>query len=235
MSTATWLSRSDANGPLQVLSEAEIPDVERRSRCYPHEFSGGMRQRVMIAMALACQPAIVIADEPTTALDVTTQANIVALLDRLRRQHNSSVIFVTHDLSLLAQLADRVMVMYAGQCVESGRISDIYQRPCHPYTIAMLEASPSARKPGERLVAIEGAPPLLTELPEGCAFAPRCSYVKELCRHEMPQLEGGWILRSLGEMLARRGRARDGTSAGEHAPRRLSGRATGSVSDQHRR
>ena len=178
---------------LQVLSEAEISDVERRSRSYPHEFSGGMRQRVMIAMALACQPAIVIADEPTTALDVSTQANIITLLDRLRRQHHLTVIFVTHDLTLLARLADRVMVMYAGQCVESGPISEIYGRPCHPYTIALLGASPSARNPGERLVAIQGAPPLLTGLTEGCAFAPRCSHVQERCQHEMPQLEGrGW-------------------------------------------
>jgi len=174
---------------VQVLREVEIPDVERRRRWYPHQFSGGMRQRVMIAMALACEPAIVIADEPTTALDVTTQANILGLLDRLRRQHGSSVIFVTHDLDLLARLADRVMVMYAGQCVEVGGISDIYHRPGHPYKMALLGALPSSRAPGERLLAIEGAPPRLDRPPKGCAFAQRCPFVKEQCQSEVPPLE----------------------------------------------
>ncbi|MBO9370663.1 MAG: ABC transporter ATP-binding protein, partial [Chloroflexi bacterium] len=149
----------------------------------------GMRQRAMIAMALACNPSILIADEPTTALDVTIQAQIIDLVKRLRDQLGMSVIWITHDLGIIAGLAERVLVMYAGFIVEKGRVDDIYGDPRHPYTLALLRSLPRVdRSVGDRLVTIGGLPPDLLRLPEGCPFAPRCAFVQERCRYERPSL-----------------------------------------------
>jgi len=186
----TDLSRREALArAARLLQEVEIPRARDRLLSYPHQLSGGMRQRVMIAMALACDPLVLIADEPTTALDVTTQASVLALLNRLRRERGSSIIFVTHDLAVLAQLADRVMVMYAGRCVEQGPIDKIYRKPRHPYTIALLASSPSLISPGARLRAIDGSPPAPEQVAPGCAFAPRCPFAFAKCNTEEPSLD----------------------------------------------
>ncbi|MEP2925322.1 MAG: ABC transporter ATP-binding protein [Bauldia litoralis] len=174
---------------INLLRQVGIPHPERRVDDYPHQFSGGMRQRVMIAMALACEPALLIADEPTTALDVTTQLQILDLLARLKDDYRMAVILITHDLGVVAEIADRVMVMYAGQCVEHGTTRDVFHAPKHPYTAGLLAAMPSADRPKvARLSAIKGSPPRLTAgLPSGCAFAPRCDHVFAPCS-EMPPL-----------------------------------------------
>jgi oligopeptide/dipeptide ABC transporter ATP-binding protein len=170
-----------------LLREVGIADAERRFNSYPHEFSGGMRQRVMIAIAMACEPQIVIADEPTTALDVTVQAQIVELVKRLQAQMGVSVIWITHDLGVVAGIAERVLVMYGGTVVESALVDDLYDNPQHPYTIGLLRAIPSLEDSGEeRLESIEGTPPdLLSELAL-CPFAPRCPYAFERCWQELP-------------------------------------------------
>jgi len=175
---------------IELLEMVGIPQAVNRIDDYPHQFSGGMRQRVMIAMALSCNPQILIADEPTTALDVTIQAQIVDLVKRLRDEIGMAVIWITHDLGIIAGLAEKVIVMYAGYIVERAGVKDLYADPRHPYTIGLLGSLPrldEVRK--ERLTSIEGLPPDLISLPPGCPFAPRCSYRIDRCLEEMPPLE----------------------------------------------
>jgi len=175
---------------LELLRQVRIPDPERRLDAYPHEFSGGMRQRAMIAMGLACEPRLIIADEPTTALDVTVQAQILELLKDLTRTHGTSMILITHDLGVVARYADRINVMYAGRIVERGTAHEIFNSPKHPYTIGLMESMPRLNQPaGTRLQPIPGQPPDLSKLPQGCAFSPRCRFATERCRQEAPPLE----------------------------------------------
>jgi oligopeptide transport system ATP-binding protein len=172
---------------IELLQIAGIPDAKDRLDDYPHEFSGGMRQRVMIAMALSCNPSLLIADEPTTALDVTIQAQIVDLVRRLRDQFGMSLIWITHDLGIVAGIADRVIVMYAGYLVEEALVDDLFDHPLHPYTMALLRSIPTLEgTPGEKLDSIEGIPPDCIELPRGCPFEPRCAFKQEICGLEMP-------------------------------------------------
>ena len=173
---------------LELLSEVGIPAPERRIDSYPHEFSGGMRQRVVIALALAANPRLLIADEPTTALDVSIQAQIIALLKRLCREHGTAVMLVTHDMGVIAETADRVAVMYAGRIAEIGPVRDVIQAPRHPYTEGLMGSIPTMAERRGRLVQIEGAMPRLTEIPPGCAFGPRCPKVFARCRRERPEL-----------------------------------------------
>ena len=176
----------------QLLDLVGIPEPTRRLGDFPHQFSGGMRQRVMIAMALACNPKVLIADEPTTALDVTIQAQILDLVKRLRRELGMAIIWITHDLGVVAGLADRVMVMYGGQVVERADVKSLYARPRHPYTRGLLRTLPSheggARTAGQRLESIAGHPPNLVESPSTCPFAPRCEHAFDRCRRENPAL-----------------------------------------------
>ena len=171
-----------------LLREVGIPAAERRIDHYPHQFSGGMRQRVVIALALAAEPRLVIADEPTTALDVSVQAQIIALLKRLCRDHGTAIMLVTHDMGVIAETADRVAVMYAGRLVEIGPVEQVVHAPQHPYTAGLMGSIPVIGKPHERLVQIEGAMPRLTAIPPGCAFNPRCPHVFDRCRVERPDL-----------------------------------------------
>jgi len=171
---------------LHALERAAVPEPERRARQYPHELSGGLRQRVMIAMALAAGPSVLIADEPTTALDATIQKQILDLLVTLRRELRLSLLFITHDLGVVAQIADRVAVMYAGRIVEEGAASEVLRRPGHPYTEGLLRAAPRLER--EKLVPIPGAVPALDALPPGCAFALRCARRVAACDAKMPEL-----------------------------------------------
>jgi oligopeptide/dipeptide ABC transporter ATP-binding protein len=174
---------------IELLADVRIPDPRAALRRFPHQFSGGMRQRIAIAIALACRPRLLIADEPTTALDVTVQAGILRLLDRLRREHELAVVLITHDLGVLSSVADRVSIFYAGRVVESGNRADVLQRPRHPYTRALLDALPHPEAPKEQdLVAIGGAPPSPGRIPPGCAFHPRCAYAVDECRSVVPPL-----------------------------------------------
>jgi oligopeptide transport system ATP-binding protein len=174
----------------ELLAMVGIPEATQRLDDYPHQFSGGMRQRAMIAMALSCNPMILIADEPTTSLDVTIQAQIIDLVKRLQKQLGMTVIWITHDLGVVAGLAQRVNVMYAGSIIESGPVKDIYGDPHHPYTVGLLGSLPHPdEEPGTRLFSVRGEPPDLVGLLQGCPFAPRCDYVAERCWHEMPTLE----------------------------------------------
>jgi peptide/nickel transport system ATP-binding protein len=171
---------------VELLRQVGITDAERRIDAYPHQFSGGMRQRVMIAMALSCNPRILIADEPTTAVDVTTQAQLLVLMQNLVKQYNTALVIVTHNLGVVARYADRIYVMYAGRIVESGTCDDIFNHPKHPYTIGLLKCVPRLDEPeGRRLVPIEGLPPNLIDMPPTCAFLPRCPYSIDKC-HEEP-------------------------------------------------
>jgi oligopeptide transport system ATP-binding protein len=175
---------------IELLEQVGIPDPAQRLKDYPHQLSGGQRQRAMIAMALACQPSILIADEPTTALDVTIQAQIVELVQQIREKMHMSVIWITHDLGVVAEIAERVLVMYAGFIVEEASVDDIYENPRHPYTLALLAALPRIdRRRDRRLRSIPGAPPNLLVAPKGCPFAARCEMVIDRCREEMPPLE----------------------------------------------
>jgi oligopeptide transport system ATP-binding protein len=185
------LSDTEAeNRAAELLEMVGIPDAKMRLKDYPHQFSGGMRQRVMIAMALSCNPPLLIADEPTTALDVTIQAQIVDLVKQLREQFGQALIWITHDLGVVAGLADRVIVMYAGFVVEEALIDDLYATPSHPYTKALLRSLPRVDgSRDEKLETIRGMPPDLVEMPAGCPFAPRCAYVTEYCWQANPELE----------------------------------------------
>jgi peptide/nickel transport system ATP-binding protein len=174
---------------LSLLQEVGIPAAAERIDHYPHQFSGGMRQRVVIALALCANPHLVIADEPTTALDVSIQAQIIALLKRLCREHGTAVMLITHDMGVIAETADRVAVMYAGRLVEIGPVLDVIKRPKHPYTVGLMGSIPVISEDVEALVQIEGAMPRLTEIPPGCAFNPRCLEVMDRCHHDRPELE----------------------------------------------
>ncbi len=180
---------------IALLESVGIPDAKRRVRQYPHELSGGMRQRATIAMALACDPVLLIADEPTTALDVTIQAQILDLLQRLQRERGMAILFVTHNLGVVAEIADRVAVMYAGRIVEEGPTEAVFRNPKHPYTRGLLDSMPRLgeatrmRQAGEPLYAIPGVVPGLTRMPSGCAFAPRCAHAIPACSGAVPFLE----------------------------------------------
>ena len=187
----TTLSRSERyKRSVEMLQLVDMPNPERRLREYPHQLSGGMRQRVMIAIALSCEPDILIADEPTTALDVTIQAQILRLMEDLKKRIGTAIILITHDLGVVAQICDRVLVMYAGRIVESAKVHDIFQRPKHPYTHALLDSIPKMGLSAhdQRLPAIEGIVPSLFHLPEGCRFHDRCAGCDDLCRKDEPGL-----------------------------------------------
>jgi peptide/nickel transport system ATP-binding protein len=177
------MSRREARTrSIELLDEVGIPNPSRRVDQYPHEFSGGMRQRVMIAMALSCNPSLLIADEPTTALDVTIQAQILELMKRLRREHGSSILIITHDMGVVSDLAERVVVMYAGGVVEEGPKRAVFRDPQHPYTWGLLDSIPRVGTTrGRRLTVIPGQPPSLLAPPRGCRFAPRCAYRFDRC------------------------------------------------------
>jgi len=173
---------------IDLLREVGIPAAERRIDHYPHQFSGGMRQRVVIALAICAQPQLIIADEPTTALDVSIQAQIIALLKRLGRDHGTAVMLVTHDMGVIAETADRVAVMYAGRVAEIGPVAEVIRAPKHPYTVGLMGSIPSLVGDRERLVQIDGTMPRLNAIPPGCAFHPRCDRVFARCRRERPEL-----------------------------------------------
>jgi peptide/nickel transport system ATP-binding protein len=173
---------------ISLLEEVGIPAAARRIDHYPHQFSGGMRQRVVIALALCAKPKLIVADEPTTALDVSIQAQIIELLKRLCREHGTAVMLVTHDMGVIAETAHRVAVMYAGRIVEIGPVADVIHRPQHPYTVGLMGSIPSIAEERERLTQIDGSMPRLTEIPSGCAFHPRCPHAFERCRRERPDL-----------------------------------------------
>src|SRR5262245_17173486 len=172
------------------LEEVGIPRAERRIDDYPHQFSGGMRQRVMIAMAMINDPALLIADEPTTALDVTTQAQILRLMAELQADHGTAIIMITHDLGVVAEVAEDVVVMYAAKIAEEGTVGSIFNRPHHPYTWGLLGSLPRLDTDVERLAQIPGQPPSLLNPPAGCRFNPRCPYVMDVCRQQVPELQG---------------------------------------------
>ena len=173
---------------IKLLQETGIPAAEARIDQYPHQFSGGMRQRVVIALALAAEPRLIVADEPTTALDVSIQAQIISLLKRLCKDHGAAVMLVTHDMGVIAETCDRVAVMYAGRIVEIGPVHDVIHSPAHPYTAGLMGSIPAMDEDRERLLQIDGAMPRLTAIPSGCAFNPRCPQVFARCRSERPDL-----------------------------------------------
>lgn len=173
---------------VEMLGKVGIPTPEQRVKQYPHEFSGGMRQRVLIAMTLACEPKLLIADEPTTALDVTIQAQILDLLKELKEEYQTSIVLITHDMGVVATVCSKIAIMYGGLIMETGTADEIFYNPKHPYTKALLRAIPSLDlKEGERLQSIEGLPPSLIDPPKGCPFAERCEYANEKCKNEMPK------------------------------------------------
>ena len=174
---------------LNMLDAVKIPEAQKRIGMYPHEFSGGMRQRVMIAMALLCRPKLLIADEPTTALDVTVQAQIMALLNELKRDFGTTIIMITHDLGVVAGICDKVLVMYAGRTMEYGSVNDLFYRPTHPYSLGLLGAMPRLDDEAEELTTIPGNPPNLSRLPAGCPFQQRCQYVHDACLKQAPPLQ----------------------------------------------
>ncbi|NNE95062.1 MAG: ABC transporter ATP-binding protein [Acidimicrobiales bacterium] len=185
----TDMSKKEAeNRALELLNLVGIPDASQRLKAYPHELSGGMRQRVMIAMALACSPKVIIADEPTTALDVTIQAQIIEIVRDLREKLGTALIWITHDLGVVAGLADRVLVMYGGQIVEEAPVRELYKTPRHPYTEGLLESVPRLDQKGHDLYSIEGQPPSMYQKPSSCSFAPRCRYAFDRCSAELPKL-----------------------------------------------
>jgi peptide/nickel transport system ATP-binding protein len=173
---------------IKLLRETGIQGAEQRIDQYPHQFSGGMRQRVVIALALAAEPKLIVADEPTTALDVSIQAQIISLLKRLCKEHGAAVMLVTHDMGVIAETCDRVAVMYAGRIAEIGPVGDVINRPAHPYTVGLMGSIPAMDEDRERLAQIDGAMPRLTSIPKGCAFNPRCPKVFDRCKSERPEL-----------------------------------------------
>ena len=192
--TETILTHSDMTShqarqhAIKLLDEVGIPAAEKRIDHYPHQFSGGMRQRVVIALALCVNPSLIIADEPTTALDVSIQAQIIALLKRLCKEHDTAVILITHDMGVIAEISDRVAVMYAGRLVEVGNVRDVIKDPKHPYSQGLMGSIPSLHHRTEQLIQIDGAMPRLTEIPPGCPFNPRCPHAFDRCRKQRPDL-----------------------------------------------
>ncbi|MEU3191642.1 ABC transporter ATP-binding protein [Streptomyces sp. NPDC006992] len=183
------LGRKEAKArSIELMERVKIPAAKARVNDYPHQFSGGMRQRIMIAMALALEPDLIIADEPTTALDVTVQAQVMALLADLQREYNMGLILITHDLGVVADVADKIAVMYAGRIVETAPVKELYRAPAHPYTKGLLESIPRLDRKGQELYAIQGLPPNMAKVPEGCAFHPRCPAARDICRTELPPL-----------------------------------------------
>jgi len=176
---------------VEMLKLVRIPVPERRLKDYPHQFSGGMRQRVMIAMALSCDPSVLIADEPTTALDVTIQAQIIELMNEMQTRLGSAIILITHDLGIVAETCENVLVMYGGNMVEYGTAKQIFETPKMPYTMGLLESLPRLDQSGSRLIPIEGQPPNLLRMPPGCAFAPRCRYRMPICDNPVPLYDFG--------------------------------------------
>ncbi len=196
---------------ISLLGQVGLPDPEQVVRSYPHQLSGGMRQRVVIAMALSLDPELLIADEPTSALDVTTEAQILALLRQIKAGRDLTILFVTHDLSVVAEICDRVVVMYAGQIVEQGRVTDVFANPQHPYTEALLQAVPTRSNRGRPLASIPGQVPSLTGELKGCRFASRCRYTEAVCRDEEPRLVASLTSEAV------RCHMRDPASAGRHS------------------
>ncbi|APS19395.1 MULTISPECIES: ABC transporter ATP-binding protein [Streptomyces] len=183
------MSRKDAKAKaVELMDRVRIPAAKERVGQYPHQFSGGMRQRIMIAMAMALEPSLIIADEPTTALDVTVQAQVMDLLAELQRELNMGLILITHDLGVVADVADKIAVMYAGRIVETAPVHEIYKAPAHPYTKGLLQSIPRLDQKGRELYAIKGLPPNLTRIPPGCAFNPRCPMARDVCRSDVPPL-----------------------------------------------
>ncbi|MGW0702054.1 ABC transporter ATP-binding protein [Streptomyces sp. NPDC002867] len=183
------LSKKEAKAKaIELMDRVKIPAAKARVGDYPHQFSGGMRQRIMIAMALALEPDLIIADEPTTALDVTVQAQVMDLLAELQREYNMGLILITHDLGVVADVADKIAVMYAGRIVETAPVHELYKRPAHPYTRGLLDSIPRLDQKGQELYAIKGLPPNLLKIPAGCAFNPRCPKADDICRTEIPAL-----------------------------------------------
>ncbi|MDO5712291.1 MAG: ABC transporter ATP-binding protein [Micrococcales bacterium] len=173
---------------VRLMEQVHIPAAKERVKAYPHQFSGGMRQRIMIAMAIALDPAVLIADEPTTALDVTVQAQIMKLLQELQHERQMGLILITHDLGVVADVADRIAVMYAGRIMEKADVFELYKRPAHAYTKGLIDSIPRLDHKGQTLYAIGGLPPNLMRIPTGCEFNPRCRFAQEICRRERPQL-----------------------------------------------
>ena len=189
ITTHLGLSAAQARArAIELLASTGIPAPEARVDHYPHQFSGGMRQRVVIALALAANPKLIVADEPTTALDVSIQAQIIALLKKVCKEQGAAVMLVTHDMGVIAETCDRVAVMYAGRVAEIGPVADVIHRPAHPYTAGLMGSIPAMDEDRERLLQIDGAMPRLTAIPPGCAFNPRCGRVAERCRVERPEL-----------------------------------------------
>ncbi|MFD7340845.1 ABC transporter ATP-binding protein [Streptomyces violascens] len=183
------MSRKDGKAKaVELMDRVRIPAAKERVGQYPHQFSGGMRQRIMIAMAMALEPSLIIADEPTTALDVTVQAQVMDLLAELQRELNMGLILITHDLGVVADVADKIAVMYAGRIVEQAPVHEIYKKPAHPYTKGLLESIPRLDQKGQELYAIKGLPPNLMQIPPGCAFNPRCPMAQDVCRTDVPPL-----------------------------------------------
>ncbi|TLQ43957.1 ABC transporter ATP-binding protein [Streptomyces marianii] len=183
------LSKKEAKvKAIELMDKVKIPAAAARVDDYPHQFSGGMRQRIMIAMALALEPDLIIADEPTTALDVTVQAQVMDLLAELQREYNMGLILITHDLGVVADVADKIAVMYAGRIVETAPVHELYKRPAHPYTRGLLDSIPRLDQKGQELYAIKGLPPNLLRVPAGCAFNPRCPKADDICRTDIPAL-----------------------------------------------
>ncbi|MFF4244403.1 ABC transporter ATP-binding protein [Streptomyces sp. NPDC001822] len=183
------MSRGDAKAKaIELMDRVRIPGARQRVGDFPHQFSGGMRQRIMIAMAMALEPSLIIADEPTTALDVTVQAQVMDLLAELQRELNMGLILITHDLGVVADVADKIAVMYAGRIVETSPVHEIYKAPAHPYTKGLLRSIPRLDQKGQELYAIKGLPPNLLRIPSGCAFHPRCPMAQAVCRTDVPPL-----------------------------------------------
>jgi oligopeptide transport system ATP-binding protein len=201
------MSRKDAKvKAIELMDMVRIPAATQRVNDYPHQFSGGMRQRIMIAMALSLDPEVVIADEPTTALDVTVQAQIMELLAEQQAEREMGLILITHDLGVVADVADSITVMYAGRVAEQAPIAELYAKPLHPYTLGLLESIPRVDLKGEELYAIKGLPPNLTRIPPGCSFAPRCRFAQDICRADPPpehrQIQPGrWAACHFSELL----------------------------------